>query len=221
MAIEKKPPFGDRGVGFQDAVILLSAIDDLTHFPGASGILLSSDAIFCHEETQSLIAGTSVDLKVFKSVDEFLGTLKSKLAQYMREEWDEDERIVVAELYRQRKDIEKFVLETFNRKPGLLAQYVEWKDFVVRRVELQGITAAFVPQPLPHENRTHAQAVQIAAAIRCLIRVEEVDPGLPKMLARSESLLIPIELEADAIRSERSYTISTYLRAKPTYELEL
>jgi hypothetical protein len=41
MAIDKMPPFEDRGTGFQDAVILCSVIDDLKNFPGTAGIFRS------------------------------------------------------------------------------------------------------------------------------------------------------------------------------------
>ncbi|HEV3330626.1 MAG TPA: hypothetical protein VG096_06585 [Bryobacteraceae bacterium] len=218
MAIEKMLPFEERGIGFQDAVILFSAIEDLKRFSGESGILLSNDKVFCEDRTRDLIASFLVDLKVFKSVDDFLVILKSNLDDYLRQEWDEDERIAAAELYRQKDAIEKFIRESINQEPRLLAQYVPDEDIVVTRVELQDVTAVFVPQPPLSENRTEQQPVRIAAAIRCLIRVNFPKPIIHKILRPPQSLVIPIELEVDAIRAERRYIISEYIRATPPYE---
>ena len=217
-------PFEDRGVGFQDAVILLSTTEDLMRLPTESGILLSDDEIFSKGETRDIIARLGVDLKVYRSVADFIVFLKSNLEDYLRQEWDEDEGIAKAALLRQKDRIEKSVLEIFSQDPRLLSQYVDGQDVIaVKRVELQEVTAVFVArQPQSHENRTTEQPVPIAAEIRCLIQVELPWPSISNKFHKSLELrMIPIEIEAEATRSERRYTIAKCLSAKPTYEPEL
>ncbi len=224
MAIDKQAPFENGGKGFQDTVILLSAIYELMQYPGQPGVLLSDDGIFSQKGTQDLIDQHSVDLKVYRSVGDFIGILKSKLDDHLRQAWEGDERIAVAELWRQKEAIERFIRESFNREPGLLTQYVgslrgEPGNVRVKTVELQDVTAVFVPQPQPRENGTGDQPVRIAAAVRTLMGVEFPNRTIHNLF-NPRSLVIPVELEANATRVGGRYTISEYLRARPTYEPE-
>jgi hypothetical protein len=72
---------------------------------------------------------------------------------------------------------------------------------VVHSVELQDVSAVFVPQPQPPERRTEGQSVRIAAAIRCLIRLDFRKLSDLIALQLPNSLVIPIEIEADATRT--------------------
>jgi hypothetical protein len=225
MAIDKEALFEDAASGFQDTVILFSAIDDLMQFPGESGILVSEDKVFCQQGTQDLIARLSADSKVYKSVADTIALLKSNLDDYLRHEWDGDERLAVAEMWRQKEAIQAFVRDSFNRDPRLLAQHVDHRlsheEVVVKLVELRDVNAVFVPQPQPPERRSEGQPVRIAAAIRCLIQLDRSKLSGLTLLLSPNSLVLPIEIEADATRLGDRYTISQCIRARPAYEPEV
>jgi predicted nucleic acid-binding protein len=220
MAIDKEALFEDCVSGFQDTVVLFSAIDDLVQFPGESGILLSDDKVFSQKGTQDLVARLSADLNVHRSVADAIAILKSNLDDYLRQQWDGDERIAVAEMWRQKHEIEAFVRESFNRDQSLLMRPKDDRSsIVVQSVELRDVTAVFVPQPEPREGRTEEQSVRIAAAVRCLIRVDfRKLSGID--IFQPISWVIPIEIEADAMRAGGRYTIAKYIRARPAYEPE-
>lgn len=225
MAISHHPPFGDEGKGFQDTVILLSAIEDLSRFPGTPGVLLSGDKDFDHGQIRDLIAGRSVDLKVYHSVDEFLKFLKLHLEEYLRRDWDADEKSAAAELYRQKKMIEEFICAGLNREPELLTPYIDYEGAPrempkVRDVEVQEPTAPFTPPPRPGPGRDQGESVRIAAAVPTLVRVAFPQGSFMRLFGPKE-VKVPIEIEAEAIRANGRYTISRLLRARPAFEPEL
>jgi len=226
MAISHEPPFSEEGKGFQDAVILLSVLDDLSHFPDTTGALLTADKDLDCQQIRDLIARFSVDLKVSNSVDKFLEFLKLHLEEYLRRDWDQDEKSAAAELYRQKKTIEEFICTGLNREPELLAPFIDYYKGVPQEVprvigvEVLEPTAPFTPPPQPGPGRDESQSVRIAAAMPALVRVAFPHESLMSLGGRKEVKVL-IEIEAEATRANGRYTISKLLRAKPVFEPEI
>jgi hypothetical protein len=218
MAVLKDPPFEERGTGFQDAVILLSVIDDLSCFPETPGVLISNDGIFSDSRIQDLIKRSSANLAIYRSVEDFIAFLKGTLKDYVRQDWDEEDRKAAAALYGQKDAIEDFVRERLNVEPSLLSAQMNTSEFEVRSVELQEITGVFTPQP--HREQA-VREFEIAASMRCLIRVgpPKGATSLERFIFGPEKVIITsIELEAAVEEKNSDYTITRLLRARPPYE---
>src|SRR5262249_27818984 len=71
MAADRHPPFkpGKDDVGFRDAVIFLSVLDDLMGTKNQVGALVSRDDVFHDSRIITFAAAAGVTLRVFRSVE--------------------------------------------------------------------------------------------------------------------------------------------------------
>jgi hypothetical protein len=109
LSVVRQPPFEkkkDVVIGFQDAVILLSVVDDIRRL-GKASAFVSSDKVF--EKCQPLLLANDVDLRMVPGLqsilDIFIAELKQQVQEFLRREEDE----IKPALYGRKNEIEGYI----------------------------------------------------------------------------------------------------------------
>lgn len=138
MAINKKPPFKDRGRGFKDALILLSCIKALEKIPRKPAWLISKDGDFDHEGVQRLITSSKVHLECIKSIDQALEQANQHLNGITRKLLKKKEEKATDYVKEHEEELLKFTqknLLTSRFATSELLQEQDQQDFEVRRIK--------------------------------------------------------------------------------------
>jgi len=147
LAVTRTPPFqisGDKVTGFQDALILLSVVDDSKAHGGAACAVLSEDKIFSQISAVSGAGGQTV--KHLQSIDDFWKILADEIAPQVVTWFREQREAVEAELEVEKQQISQ-----------LLRTYVlpDLVDYRARVIESIGLPRSFIVEmgfpPFPRE----------------------------------------------------------------------
>jgi len=169
MAIQYEAPFKDgrEGAGFQDAVIYLSCIDDLTRNKGQIGAFVSSDQELHENTIEDVTAKAGLQLKVYKSLEGVQQVLLSHLAENLKQWWSDDRQRAKLAMERMHPQIQQFVTLNFQISDWDLIWF-DATPLSVSAVEVADITNVQVPAPW---DRQAANRFKISAEIRIRIRV--------------------------------------------------
>ena len=90
MAARRNPPFKEskEDVGFRDAVIFLSVVDDLVGRKDEVGALVARDGGFHDPGIIKFAAEAGVELQVFRSVEDIFKSLFRDATTYAKEAWE-------------------------------------------------------------------------------------------------------------------------------------
>ena len=122
LAIQETKPFQRKGKNFQDAVIVLAAIDDLASKPGevrnplginrvGAGAFLSRDGVFDQQTLDALSRSAKVQLTLFPDLDQMLDVFGDELSQALKATWDNDQRQAADALNENADLLKKYIAE--------------------------------------------------------------------------------------------------------------
>src|SRR5207249_9520325 len=118
MASLRHPPFkqGKEDVGFRDAVIFLSIVDDLMAVkdPKAVGALVARDEAFHDPKIIEFGTNAGVALQVFRSVKDVFDSLINDEVAYVKEQWAATTDRVQRSLGSRLPEIERFIGKTIE-----------------------------------------------------------------------------------------------------------
>lgn len=116
MAALRHPPFkqGKDDVGFRDAVIFLSVVDDLVAAKGQVGALVSRDDAFHDPKVVEFATRAGAQLQLFRSVEMLFDSLMHEVADYVGAQWKATTADVQRRLQARLHDIEKFITDTLE-----------------------------------------------------------------------------------------------------------
>ncbi len=239
LAINRGATFKDEGRGFQDAVILCSAVDDMTANGFAAAILVTRDDAFRSSGASELVRASGVTLKIISTLDELEGLLREHFNSTVRDFLDWDRGRLMEALNQRLPDLERYLVENLTVAPSDLRV-----GGTVRKIEsLQVVSIEnvhsgnFRLQGQPTDP-THIR-VSAEVKIRLSLDIERYSlPASPPALARlkvggtaipaSDPALnpFPIFLEADtksqeavalveaeAIESDTGYSVLRFTSA--------
>ena len=148
MAAIRHPPFkpGKEDVGFRDAVIFLSVVDDLMAAKGHVGALVARDDAFHDPRIVEFAAGAGADLQVFRSVKDVFDSLIHDAVAYVKEQWNATTTRVQHTLASRLTEIEKFIVETLEIPEWNLVSGA--RVVAVPRIEALAVRDVRVPNPL-------------------------------------------------------------------------
>jgi hypothetical protein len=148
MAATRHPPFkpGKEDVGFRDAVIFLSVVDDLTAAKGHVGALVARDDAFHDPRIVEFAAGAGAELQVFRSVKDVFDSLIRDAVAYVKEQWNATTTQVLHTLTSRLAGIEKFIAETLEIPEWNLVSGA--RVVAVPRIEALAVRNVRVPNPL-------------------------------------------------------------------------
>jgi len=150
MASLRHPPFkqGKEDVGFRDAVIFLSVVDDLMAVKDQSpvGALVARDDVFHDPKIIEFAASAGVVLQVFRSVKDVFDSLIDDEVAYVKEQWAATTAQVQNRLESQLPEIEKFIGERLEIPEWGLAHSA--RVVAVPRIKAVAVRDVRVPNPL-------------------------------------------------------------------------
>jgi len=150
MATIRHPPFkpGKEDVGFRDAVIFLSVVDDLVAVKGQGhrGALVTRDGAFHDPRIIEFAARAGVELQVFRSVTAVYDSFLEALASYAKVKWDESAAQARHSLESRLPEIQKFISENLEISEwGFLSNA---RVVAVPRIEVAAVGDVRIPDPL-------------------------------------------------------------------------
>ncbi len=175
MAADRHPPFkeGKEDVGFRDAVIFLSVLDDLLGAKGHTGALVARDQAFHDPRIIEFSARAGVELQVFRSVEAVFDSLMEEAAAYVRQNWGETAAQAQRSLETRLPDIAKFISETL--------EIPEWafvpgsRVVAVPRIEAVGIRDVRVPNPLEARGIERLR-LSFDVQVKVDVKIERFEP---------------------------------------------
>jgi PIN domain len=112
MAMQRRSPFEQKDgilVGFQDTVILLSAIQHVKSITGARGVFVSADRVFRKPDIKDLIQQENVAIEVLESLSNLIAMLREAIDP--EKVWEVDTREAAASLTGRKPHIEKLLYD--------------------------------------------------------------------------------------------------------------
>jgi hypothetical protein len=150
MATTRQPPFkqGKEDVGFRDAVIFLSIVDELLAMKGQGhvGALVARDEAFHDPKITQFAARAGIELQVFRSVTAVFDSLMQDVQTYAKEKWEDSITQARYRLQSRRPEIEKFISERLDiPELGLVPGA---RVVAIPRIETLDVGDVRVPNPL-------------------------------------------------------------------------
>ncbi len=123
-ALNKKPPFKEKGTGFKDAVILSTILDHLAAYPtDKTAIIVTKDQDFQAKTLKENSKDIRSRLEIFRSLDEVTSKYKAAFEIDKLQTWEKDQKQAKAALEEIKDEITRFIIDTvpFNEydAPGL------------------------------------------------------------------------------------------------------
>jgi hypothetical protein len=229
MAIGRTPPFKEQGAGFQDAVILLSIIQDLVNSPDISGILISDDKIFSSVPTKQFIDQCGAELRAFRTTDEVVRDLKTRLDELVKHEWDQDQSEAIAGLVKDLAPTQDFLTKQLHAQRETLGRFFGGSVTSVSAVDVSPPSAVHTPLP---SDEASPQVIGIGFVIDAMVHARVATQGLPEWYRQAAPTefrkrlfdrfntadrvaTIKIDLQADATRAGGHYGSFKLKSARP------
>jgi PIN domain len=146
MAIQRTKPFQEKGKNFQDAVICLTAIDDLVSSSDNKASFVSSDGIFEQSVLDQLCEAHAVKLILFGSLQSLTDDLRKHLDEQQEKEWSDDEKLAEQAVAAELHTIQKFV-EANLEIPAKTGLFRTRQILKINRIEIAEITRVETPSP--------------------------------------------------------------------------
>jgi hypothetical protein len=224
MAIQRTKPFQEKGKNFQDAVICLTAIDDLVSSSDNTAAFVSSDSIFEQSVLDQLCKTHAVKLILFGSLQSLTDDLRKHLDEQQEKEWSDDEKLAQQAVAAELATIQKF-LEANLEIPARTGLFRSRQILKINRIEIAEITRVETSSP---SHRTPGLPVTITAQleinIHATVRMPRPSSTLteklkmgesrPKLADRIGSLYMdedeilsrPVTVELEALRESDKYS---------------
>jgi hypothetical protein len=224
MAIQRTKPFQEKGKNFQDAVICLTAIDDLVSSSDKAAAFVSSDGIFEQSVLDQLCGAHGVRLILFGSLQTLTDDLRKHLDEQQEKEWSDDEKLAQEAVTRELPKIQKF-LEANLGIPTRMGLFRSRQILRIQRIEIAKVMRVETPSPA---HRTPGLPITITAQLEINIHatVRMPRPSLPvtetlkmgesrpKLADRIGSLYIdedeilsrPVTVEIEALKEGDMYS---------------
>jgi len=224
MAIQRTKPFQEKGKNFQDAVICLTAIDDLVSSSDKTAAFVSSDGIFEQNVLDQLCEAHGVKLILFASLQSLTDDLRKHLDEQQEKKWSDDERLAEQAVTAELPPIQKF-LEANLEIPTRMGLFRSRQILKINRIEIAKIARVETPSPA---HRTPGLPITITAQleinIHATVRMPRPSSSLtetlkigesrPKLADRIASLYMdedeilsrPVTVELEAVREGDKYS---------------
>ena len=178
-AIRHEAPFQevhDCITGFQDAVILFSALDDAHQAGGAPCALFSEDGDFA--KAHAAVAPIGVPFEHFRSYNTLWDAFADEIAPALSEWWEHDRQAARQSIEQNKAAIEAFIVSDVTTER--LGPFVKQ----VQSARIEDISAAETPLPaFPNRPGPYARAAGSVVAITCTLRVSfSVRATVPRSL---------------------------------------
>jgi hypothetical protein len=177
MATVRHPPFkqNKEDVGFRDAVIFLSVVDDLMATKNQVGALVALDEAFHDSRIVEFAARSGVELQVFRSVKDVFDSLVQDAATYVRAKWDAATAEVQRTLESRLTEIEKFISENLEVPASNLVKGA--RVVAVPRIEALGVGDVRVPNPMAARG---LERVRLSFDVRVRVHAKIEKFGMPQ-----------------------------------------
>jgi PIN domain len=187
MAIQRAKPFQERGKNFQDAVICLTAIDDLVSSSDKTAAFVSGDGIFEQSVLDELCEAHGVRLIFFGSLQALTDDLRKHLDEQQAKEWSDDEKFAEQAVRGELPTIQKF-LEANLEIPTRMGLFRRRQILKINRIEIAKIARIETPSPA---HRTPGLPITITAQleinIHATVRMPRASSSLTETLKMGES----------------------------------
>lgn len=173
MAIHKQKPFGDKGKNFQDAVILLSAIDDLSSAE-EDGAFVSRDAIFDQSTIDHLCASGPVSMTLFADEIALTDDMRRYLKRQIAKEWNDDKQLALSAVNENLSGLQHFVDSNLEipARLGFSRRIVS-----ISRIEIRGVSRVETPAPWDRRPKEPVTlTVKMQADIHAVIKRPPAEP---------------------------------------------
>jgi hypothetical protein len=169
-----------EGKGFQDAVILASVLDHLSHNPEYSGVLASADGALAKTNLDSFIPGCAPTRLKVLTLDQIGELLYRKYwDERVKAPWEEEQRNAMEAVRAKERELTEFIASRLSGSmlsPGISQKVVQVRG--VDKIEIQ-----YVRTPLPDPAKPdRVVKLAIAALAQCRAVVEENYSGLAGLL---------------------------------------
>ena len=187
MAIKRDAPFervtmkpperkeSEGTAGFQDAVILLSAIDHLKTVTGRAGVLVSADHIFQDPSIYNLAERAGTAISIVGTVGEVISLLKQRLPGERARVWGADTRNADLALRSRSVQLEQYILKYFSDlwrdDPGPKI-HAELKAERVRDLEISDVST-----PDPAVRVPGSVRISFSARAKMDAKVTDLEPS--------------------------------------------
>lgn len=179
MAAIRHPPFkpGKEDVGFRDAVIFLSVVDDLIAAKGHVGALVARDDAFHDPRIVDFATRAGVELQVFRSVKDVFDAVLQDVTEYVKEQWAAVAAQVQRSLQSRLQEIEKFI--------GATLEVPEWdlvsgaRVVAIRGIEALAVRSVRVPNPLEVRGLERVR-LSFDVQVKLRVKIEKIDVPQPR-----------------------------------------
>jgi len=165
LAVGLRPPFEAEGKNFQDAVILLSAVDHLLANP-VGALFLSADGDFRNVSFEDYLGAGKARLRLCPSIADLQGLLEKALDAVVRARWMEDRLLARAALEKELPRLETFLRENLRIEADELGAFVSVAGIPSATVRL----VQKVETPFP-TARKEGDRVNVTALIEVELKV--------------------------------------------------
>jgi len=169
MAVGLRPPFEAEGKNFQDAVILLSAVDHLLANP-ADALFLSADGDFRDVRFDEYLGEGKPRMRLCASVGDLEKRLEQALDAVVRALWNADRLVARKALENELPRLQEFILENLRIEPtplGIFGPLAAIPSAAIRQVQR-------VETPFP-AIRKEGDAVTVTALVEIDLKVLKRD----------------------------------------------
>jgi hypothetical protein len=164
LAVGRQQPFSEKGTGFQDAVICLSAIDHLAQSADKTGAFVSRDRGFDQQGIDRLAGTQGVQLILYADLESIGKVLGEELDNALKKFWDADRQ----------RDIESAqnnmeLLQSFIRASLEIPERLDGLEIVrVTNIEAVEVLEARTPFPL---DRKEGEPITVSVDVKIRLHV--------------------------------------------------
>lgn len=205
MAIHRHKPFGEEGKNFQDAVIVLTAIDDLLDAGEKVGAFVSQDGDFDQATIDRLASRAGVRLRLFDGVKPLQDELKTHLLKIHLEAWQKNDSVALATVQQNLPSVQAFVrknIQISENAEGPFAKLTSILD-----VEVTRVLNVSTPAPI---NLGEGDEVGLTATVDLRIRAK---------VRKTPSIFSPPRIMRVGEEAKQELTFTSFLDAESQEEL--
>lgn len=167
MAIQQAKPFKEKGKGFQDAVILLTAANHLAKSKHKAGALVSRDDVFTQETVRRVAEAKGTSLFFYENLDAVYKLLLGEIAEKLKGFWEQDRKAAIAASTANLPAIEEFIVRNLEIPERILFTEIIRLD----KVEAVAVTKAETPLPFERSKEEPFKfSIDVAVRLHVVMR---------------------------------------------------
>ncbi len=222
IVVRQFSPFQEGDIGFKDAVIYFSVIDQLKADAAHGGAFVSADRIFLDVHIQGLAKAEKVSLAVYSDLNDLRTELSNRLEDAFRIGWGKDKERAEAALKLRETEIQKFIAANLELDENELGFGTRLLD--VQAPQLRDITNVQTPPPIDRKENEPVklsfeveieltalveQSLPLYQPARLKVGQEVAQRQIPDYFARpkqeSKCLTWKVEIEAESPAGDTDY----------------